>query len=510
VRYNWLLPSVFSFALVSLPATAAEILSWQFNAVENRIDFSTNSAVKPEAQMLANPSRLIIDLPDTKLKQPTSSQTLGNGMRSLRVGQFDPDRTRMVLELDPDYAIDPQQILIQATNSKQWSIQIPTPQPLRSFSRGAPVGSVAVFNEHGQIVVAQPIRPKIANEGGQPIVINQPSQPRTVINTPAGSPINYIALDPTRTGILVQAEKQSKVQLKYTTTWDDRSNSYRIVIPNARLAPGYQVPVDSQRYLTISERGGDVFILVRRADGVKADIVRQYLDNRWVYLQPIAGTAQIAARPPAQVPITVPSPAIRTAPKIDPSPTVRPNNGRVLVMIDPGHGGKDPGAIGLNGLKEVDVILPVAKRVAEILERQGIAVKLTRTSDYFVGLDERVAMSRDAGATLFVSIHANSIENRPDVNGLETYHYNLGKSFADTVHAAVVDFVNKNGFYLNDRRVRSARFLVLRKSSIPAILVETGYLTSEAEAARLQRDDYRKVMAEAIAKGIIQYVKEHN
>ncbi len=522
MRYNWLLPSVFSFALVSLPATAAEILSWQFNAVENRIDFSTNAAVKPEAQMLANPSRLIVDLPDTRLKQPTSSQTLGNGIRSLRVGQFDTDRTRMVLELDPDYAIDPQQILIQATNSKQWSIQIPAPQPLRSFPRGAPVGSVAVFNENGQIVVAQPIRPKIvANESGQTID-SQPTRSRTMVTpaiatpprtmvTPAiGTPINYIALDPTRTGILVQAERQSKVQLKYTTTWDDRANSYRIAIPNARLAPGYQVPSDSQRYLTISERGGDVSILVRRADGVKADIVRQYLDNRWVYLQPITGTGQIAARPPAQVPITVPSPSIRTAPKIDPSPTVRPNNGRVLVMIDPGHGGKDPGAIGLNGLKEVEVILPVAKRVAEILERQGIAVKLTRNSDYFVGLDERVAMSRDAGATLFVSIHANSIDNRPDVNGLETYHYNLGKSFADTVHAAVVDFVNKNGFYLNDRRVRSARFLVLRKSSIPAILVETGYLTSEAEAARLQRDDYRKVMAEAIAKGIIQYVKEHN
>ena len=135
---------------------------------------------------------------------------------------------------------------------------------------------------------------------------------------------------------------------------------------------------------------------------------------------------------------------------------------------------------------------------------------MTRNSDYFVGLDERVTMSRDAGATLFVSIHANSIDNRPDVNGLEVYHYNLGKSFADTVHGAILDYVNKNGFYIANRNVRSARFLVLRKSSIPAILVETGYLTSEAESSRLRRDDYQKVMAEAIAKGIVQYVKEHN
>jgi N-acetylmuramoyl-L-alanine amidase len=179
-------------------------------------------------------------------------------------------------------------------------------------------------------------------------------------------------------------------------------------------------------------------------------------------------------------------------------------------MIDPGHGGRDPGAINADGLREVDVIMPIAKRVSDILSRQGIAVKMTRNGDEYVGLDERVAISRDSGASLFVSIHANSIDGRPDVNGLELYHYNLGQSFAETVHNTVLDYVNKNGFYLGDRRVRSARFLVLRKSAIPAILVETGYLTSEAEAARLRRDDYQRVMAEGIAKGIVQYIKERN
>jgi N-acetylmuramoyl-L-alanine amidase len=487
VRYNWLLPSVCSFAMVSLPATAAEIVSWQFNAADNRIDFNTTTAVKPEAQMLANPSRLIVDLPDTILKQPTSSQALSNGIKSLRVGQFDPDRTRMVVELDAEYAIDPQQVLIQASTAKQWSIQLPTPQSLKSFSRGAPVGPVSVFNENGQVIAAQPVRP------------------RTVAST-SGTPINYIALDPTRTGLLVQADRQSKTQLKYITGWDIQSGAYRVTIPNARLAPGYQIPGESQRYLTVSTQGDDIVVLVRRADGVRVDLVRQYLESRWVYLATVSGSGNIASRP---VTISVPRPAARPAPKQDTSTPVR-TNGRVLVMLDPGHGGKDPGAINASGLSEVSVILPIAKRVAAILERQGIAVKMTRNSDYFVGLDERVTMSREAGATLFVSIHANSIDNRPDVNGLETYHYNLGQSFAETVHSTVVDYVNKNGFYIADRRVRSARFLVLRKSSIPAILVETGYLTSDIEAARLRRDDYQKVMAEGIAKGIVQYIKERN
>jgi N-acetylmuramoyl-L-alanine amidase len=494
VRYNWLLPSVFSFVMVSLPATAAEILSWQFNATENRIDFSTSAAVKPEAQMLANPSRLILDLPETRLNQPTSSQLLSNGIKSLRVGQFDTDRTRMVLELDPQYSIDPQQVLIQASTNKQWSVQLPPPQLLQSFPRGAPVGPVSVFNEDGQIIVAQAPRPKIA------------------ANTSIGTAVNYIALDPTRTGILVQADRQDRTQLKYTTGWDIGSGSYRVTIPNARLANGYQVPIDSRRYLTVSTQGNDISILVRRADGVKVDLVRQYLDNRWVYLQPVGGSVRIAVNPPpAQVPINVNTPKRYPANKIDPVPTTRPpSNGKVLVMIDPGHGGRDPGAINADGLREVDVIMPIAKRVSDILSRQGIAVKMTRNGDEYVGLDERVAISRDSGASLFVSIHANSIDGRPDVNGLELYHYNLGQSFAETVHNTVLDYVNKNGFYLGDRRVRSARFLVLRKSAIPAILVETGYLTSEAEAARLRRDDYQRVMAEGIAKGIVQYIKERN
>jgi N-acetylmuramoyl-L-alanine amidase len=490
VRYNWLLPSVVSFVMVSLPATAAEILSWQFNATENRIDFSTSAAVRPEAQMLANPSRLILDLPETKLNQPTSSQLLSNGIKSLRVGQFDPDRTRMVLELDPQYSIDPQQVLIQASTNKQWSVQLPAPQLLQSFPRGAPVGPVSVFNEDGQVVVAQVARPKIA------------------ANTSIGTAVNYIALDPTRTGILVQADRKDRTQLRYTTGLDIGSGSYRVTIPNARLAPGYQVPADSQRYLTITTQGNDISILVRRADGVKVDLVRQYLDNRWVYLQPVGGSR--IASTPTQVPISVSTPKRYPANKVDPTPTARPSNGKMLVMLDPGHGGRDPGAINASGLKEVDVIWPITKRVADILARQGIAVKMTRNGDDYVGLDERVAISRDAGASLFVSIHANSIDGRPDVNGLELYHYNLGQSFAETVHNNILDYVNKNGFYLGDRRVRSARFLVLRKSAIPAILIETGYLTSDAEAARLRRDDYQRVMAEGIAKGIIQYIKERN
>ncbi len=199
-----------------------------------------------------------------------------------------------------------------------------------------------------------------------------------------------------------------------------------------------------------------------------------------------------------------------SAPSI-PKPIIKPQvaQKRPLVTIDPGHGGKDPGAIGLGELREVDVILPISLRVAEILVQQGVEVQLTRNSDYFVGLDERVVMARKAGATIFVSIHANAIDNRPDVNGLETYHYHKGEALANTVHNKVVEMLGQDlQTPLTDRHVRSARFLVLRKSEIPAILVEAGYLTSPTESLRLADPAYREKMAQAIAAGILEYLRQ--
>jgi N-acetylmuramoyl-L-alanine amidase len=217
---------------------------------------------------------------------------------------------------------------------------------------------------------------------------------------------------------------------------------------------------------------------------------------------PVAPKPVVQPQVPAQIQPQKPLPANTQ------SATPSQTQARVLVTIDPGHGGKDSGAVGIDDLREVDVILPIAQKVATILREQGIEVHMTRDDDDFVGLDERVMMSRQAGATLFVSIHANSIDDRPDVKGLETYHYNLGEAFADTVHHTILDYFNiTKRIPLEDRRVRSARFLVLRKSSIPAILVETGYLSSPEESPQLGDIKYQTIMAEAIAQGILTYLR---
>jgi N-acetylmuramoyl-L-alanine amidase len=189
-----------------------------------------------------------------------------------------------------------------------------------------------------------------------------------------------------------------------------------------------------------------------------------------------------------------------------PTSLPRVRNGRVLVVVDPGHGGKDPGAIGIAGLREKDIILPIAQQVASILEQQGVQAVLTRTSDYFVDLAPRVAMAQRMDADIFVSIHANSISlSRPDVNGIETYYYSSGLRLAQVIHNSILQSVD-----VADRRVRQGRFFVLRKASMPSVLVEVGFVTGRDDAPKLSDPSYRSQMAQAIARGILLYIQQNS
>ena len=128
---------------------------------------------------------------------------------------------------------------------------------------------------------------------------------------------------------------------------------------------------------------------------------------------------------------------------------------------------------------------------------------LTRTSDIDLDLAPRVELADRVRATVFVSIHANAISmTRPEVNGLETYYYDTGYDLARMIHASVLQTAP-----IRDRGVRSARFYVLRKSSMPSVLVETGFVTGAEDAANLGNSAHRQRMADGIARGILQYIR---
>jgi N-acetylmuramoyl-L-alanine amidase len=219
--------------------------------------------------------------------------------------------------------------------------------------------------------------------------------------------------------------------------------------------------------------------------------VRGLAPNRWfVQLPPLEARGDQLPLPETGVPIAVPEP--------QPYPRAR-----AVIALDPGHGGPDPGAIGIGGVQEKQIVLDISLKVARQLESQGIQVVLTRSDDRDLDLAPRVAIAEQARARIFVSIHANAISmSQPGVNGLETYYYNNGFQLARTIHNAILSRIS-----IRDRGVRQARFYVLRKTSMPAVLVETGFVTGREDGPNLARPTFRTRMAEAIAAGILQYFR---
>ena len=183
------------------------------------------------------------------------------------------------------------------------------------------------------------------------------------------------------------------------------------------------------------------------------------------------------------------------------------NQGRGLVVIDPGHGGPDVGATR-NGVYEKDIVLAISKQLGRMLQQMGYSVMYTRTEDIDLDLEPRVQIAENAGASAFISVHVNSLDaNASAVNGVETYHSpgaSLGKSLAQAVHEQIIASTGAN-----DRGVRSARFHVIAKTSMPAILVETGFITNPSEASRLVNSAYQDRIAEAIARGVDQFLRSY-
>jgi N-acetylmuramoyl-L-alanine amidase len=189
------------------------------------------------------------------------------------------------------------------------------------------------------------------------------------------------------------------------------------------------------------------------------------------------------------------------------SPGVMPQvpRGRFRVVIDPGHGGPDPGAVGIGGLRETDVVLDIGLQVARLLQNQGVQVLMTRTSEIDVDLPPRVALANSSRADVFVSIHANALSmDRPDVNGIETFYAQSGYSRA--LAAAIQQEVLAVSPGSPDRGARPGRFFVIRRTVMPSALVETGFVTGELDSPRLASARHRQRLSQAIARGILRYL----
>ncbi len=237
--------------------------------------------------------------------------------------------------------------------------------------------------------------------------------------------------------------------------------------------------------------------------------------------------------------------ALTLAPQ--PAPQEKPRNAKPVIVIDPGHGGVDPGAIGVSGIYEKEVTLRVARELKQELERSGrYKVLLTRDRDVFLPLRERVARARSASADLFISLHADAMAD-PRISGASVY--TLSEKASDAEAQALADKENKSdmiagmdlshespeitnilidlaqretmnlsaGFAANliDELARETRllrnthrfagFAVLKAPDVPSVLVELGYLSNEREERLLRTPEYRAKLATALSRSIDRY-----
>ncbi len=564
LRSLWLSTVFWGVFVFISPAEAARLTAWQFEPNRNQLTFSTDEGVRPAIQVISNPTRLVIDLPGTSRGNVARSQFIGGLVREVRIGQLDSQTTRIVVELDQGYTINPQQIRFLDVGNNQWVVQLPTPQiigqprpfsnqplpPLASEVTSPVLNSAVQFTQSGiflsNIVGDPQIRSRRSNDrrtiefevegaglppglAGQSFGINRyginqiqveqirdslfwlrlqveanapdwqaiyNSQAQAILLVPVGvsmaeldqglpsslATIQGLDLSGERTQLFIRSDRAIQ-----PTTSFDRDRNLQIIIPNARVVnplpqPSWGANSPILRVQAAQRDAQTVVITLQPALGARFGQISQ-LSNQLAVLQIF----------PQEAPVVTPG--------ID----LPPVRGRVMVVIDPGHGGRDPGAIGIGGLRESEIVLDISQQLSQFLEQQGLITRMTRTSDEEVDLAPRVDLANRMNADLFVSVHANAISlSRPDVNGLETYYFSSGQELAGYIHRSVLQSIPE----MRDRRIRRANFYVLRNTQMPAVLVEVGFVTGDEDSRRLSEPEFRRRMALAIARGILLYLQQ--
>jgi len=192
-------------------------------------------------------------------------------------------------------------------------------------------------------------------------------------------------------------------------------------------------------------------------------------------------------------------PSKRKSVKVSPSRVRKVIPKAMRVIIDPGHGGKDRGALW-GGVAEADLNMRVARKVEAILKARGYTVTMTRRSDVFLSLSKRAEIANRYRNVIFVSIHFNATEYT-SVRGAETFYTGeRGRYLASAIQRELVGKLR-----VKNRGVRYSRFTVLRKTVCPAVLVECGFISNSYERSRCKTSSYQNLTAQAIVAGIERY-----
>jgi N-acetylmuramoyl-L-alanine amidase len=340
------------------------------------------------------------------------------------------------------------------------------------------------------------------------------------------------------TRVMIDLSHEAKFEVRYLKEDVVKALPPRIYVDimGARLALASKEPVAVEDGLLKQIRIGQYNVEVVR---VVLDMHSLRDHNTFILPDPFRLVIDVQGHRPQE-----PSAAVEAPPRRSPAPrkpeprdrrsaTTAPTTLAIRkIVLDPGHGGKDPGAIGIGGLAEKDIVLSVAKKLAARLRREmGMEVILTRKDDRFVALENRTAIANAEDADLFVSLHVNASPN-PEARGIETYYLDNTSDEAALRLAARENGTPKKNMKLEDSitlahrlqgslvggmtnvmgevrdlGVKKALFHVLVGARMPSVLVEMFFITNRHEAQTMGQEEAQNAMVDALMQGIQKYAQ---
>jgi N-acetylmuramoyl-L-alanine amidase len=480
-----------------------------------RVAIDVESDVKFSSQRLDGPARIFFDLRDTKLASTLVGKSfdVDDGfLKKVRVAQFVPGRTRVVLEVDnlSDYDAfllpNPYRLIIDIHGKNGRATRV----------KGDDAGEIASAQADG---VALP-----------------KTSPKTVSTT-------EVSDDAPASGTAVASKKLPTTVVKKIVDADDDDPE-----PSA---PPAGVARRTAQDLTVQVPPTRNAVAAKRPVASDLDGDSETSDASSAAIESDPGMSR--PKPGARLLASGRSGSASDFDIHEARPTAGGDRSLIRalglkigkIVIDPGHGGHDTGTIGPNGLEEKDLVLDVGRRLGKLLEtRLGAEVVYTRKDDTFIPLETRTAVANQARADLFVSIHANSSHD-PDARGVETYYLNFTSSPEALEVAARENAVSEKSIYelqdlvkkialkekieesrefagdveqslhtglaakspgIRDRGVKKAPFIVLIGANMPSILAEVSFVSNPTDEHHLETSEYRQRIAESLYRGIAKYV----
>jgi N-acetylmuramoyl-L-alanine amidase len=223
-KFHGLVLTFLALLLYALPAQAGKLVYWRFESAQNRLVFTTDDRVQPTAQLIPNPTRVVVDLPGITLGRSTVNQPIGGVVSNVRVAQFDAFTTRLVIELAPGYTVDPQQVKVRGITPTQWTIELPTPQRLPESTSSPAYPQPPASNPNPN--------PWPRPQSTAPSYPANPRPQSSSYNPATNSSGNNEYVQPTQNGIFVRLDRNGS-NSSITTNRSEDGQTVSFILPGA-------------------------------------------------------------------------------------------------------------------------------------------------------------------------------------------------------------------------------------------------------------------------------------